>query len=112
VPASEVVHIGSASTGMKTWRRTPQYWFDSRLYYYTKTHGGFYAAKATFARALGGLIWRLRRLSPNQPQGDPPKFLRDLICHSIRALWQSVRHKNRPERPELIIPKTTVEDQR
>ncbi len=112
VPSSEVVHIGSASTGMKTWRRTPQYWFDSRLYYYTKIHGGFYAAKATFARVLGGLIWRLRRLSPNKPQGDPPKFLRDLVGHSIAAFWQSLWHKDQPERPELIIPQTIAEDQR
>ena len=112
VPSSEVVHIGSASTGMKTWRRTPQYWFDSRLYYYTKTNSGYYAIKATIARIFGSLIWRLRRLSLAQPQGDPPMFLRDLIGHSIRALWHSLRHKKQPERPELIIPQTTAEDQR
>ena len=106
VPASEVVHIGSASTGMKTWRRTPQYWFDSRLYYFTKTNGGFYAAKATGARILAGLIWRLRRLSPNQPQGDPPKFLRDLVSHSLRALGRSMTRAKPVERPQLIIPQT------
>lgn len=117
VPSSEVVHIGSASTGMKTWQRTPQYWFDSRLNYFTKTHSGTYAAKATIARILAGVIWRLRRLSPNQPQGDPPMFLRDLVGHSLRALIRSMRRRQQAERPELIIPQstapqTTLEDQR
>ena len=110
VPASEVVHIGSASTGMKTWARTPQYWFDSRLHYFTRTHGGLYAFKATIARIVGSLIWRLRRLSPNQPQGDPPMFLRDLLGHSLRALLRYKRPE-KPRRPELILPQTTAEDE-
>jgi len=35
VRESRVTHIGSVSTGMKTWARTPVYWFDSRLHYFT-----------------------------------------------------------------------------
>lgn len=86
LPTSEVVHVGSASTGMKTWTRTPAYWFDSRLHYFTKTHGRLYWGAATLARIAGSLVWRLRRLIQLKPQGDPDRFLRDLIAHSLRAL--------------------------
>lgn len=86
VPASEVAHVGSASTGMKGWRRTPGYWFDSRLHYFVKNHGRAYAAAATLARISGSLIYGLRRLIQNKPQADPPHFLRDLCLHSLRAL--------------------------
>ncbi len=85
LPASAVVHVGSASTGMKTWTRTPSYWFDSRLHYFTKNHGRFYAAMATLARIAGCSIWRLRCLIQNKPRTDPEYFLRDLIAHALRA---------------------------
>ena len=55
------MHIGSASTGMKLWRRTPSYWFDSRLHYFTKNHGAGYAALATLGRVAGSTP----TLSPN-----------------------------------------------
>ncbi|KIC23328.1 MULTISPECIES: glycosyltransferase family 2 protein [unclassified Leisingera] len=87
VPASEVAHIGSASTGMKGWQRTPGYWFDSRLHYFVKNHGRAYAAAATLARISGSVIYSLRRLIQNKPQADPPYFLRDLCLHSLRALF-------------------------
>lgn len=86
LPASEVVHVGSASTGMKGWNRTPGYWFDSRLHYFIKNHGRVYATAATLAHIAGGLIYRLRRMIQNKPQADPPHFLRDLILHSLRAV--------------------------
>ncbi|WP_323783674.1 glycosyltransferase family 2 protein [Leisingera sp.] len=86
VPASEIAHVGSASTGMKAWQRTPQYWFDSRRHYFVKHHGHAYAAAATLARAAGSLIYGLRRLIQNKPQADPPHFLRDLILYSLRAM--------------------------
>jgi N-acetylglucosaminyl-diphospho-decaprenol L-rhamnosyltransferase len=88
VPSSEVILIGSAPTGMKTWHRTPEYWFDSRLHYFTKNHGRAYAALATLARISGCLIWRIRRLIPGKPQIDPEGFLRDLTSHSARTLFQ------------------------
>jgi hypothetical protein len=85
LPQSEVVHIGSASTGMKTWARTPPYWFDSRLHYFVKTHGRAYAVAATLARIGGVLLWRLRCLIQTKPQADPPGFATDLLRHSLRA---------------------------
>lgn len=86
VPNSTVVHIGSVSTGMKTWGRAPRYWFDSRRHYFLKNHGRTTLIAASLARICGGLMWRARRLvQPHKPLGDPPRFLRDFIRHAIRA---------------------------
>ena len=78
---SEVLHEGSSSTGMKLWKRTPRYWFDSRLHYFTKNHGRAYAAGATLARLTGALLWRTRAILSRRSIGDPPHFLRDLVTH-------------------------------
>ncbi|RKF16923.1 glycosyltransferase family 2 protein [Roseovarius spongiae] len=91
-PRSEVVHVGSVSTGMKTWARTPGYWFGSRLHYFTKAHGRAYAAAATLARIAGGLIWRLRCALSRRPVGEPPHFLRDLIAHGLRRAFRRAPH--------------------
>lgn len=105
VPASEVAHIGSASTGMKDWQCTPTYWFDSRLHYFVKTHGRSYAAAATLARISGSLIYALRRLIQNKPQADPPHFLRDLCLHSLRALLAPQRTSSTETRPPSPLAK-------
>ena len=83
---SEVTHIGSVSTVMKTWARVPGFWLDSRWHYFTKSHGRAYAAMATLAHVAGGLTWRLRRLVQRKPPADPPRFLRDLLFHDLKAL--------------------------
>jgi GT2 family glycosyltransferase len=88
VPQSRVVHIGSVSTGMKAWARTPQYLLDSRLHYFTKNHGRLYAALATGAAVLGGSVWRLRCLVTRRPFGGPRRFQRDLIAHFWRNAWR------------------------
>lgn len=90
LPESVVVHLGSASTGMKDWARTPAYWFASRRHYFVKNHGRAYAAGATLARIAGQAIWELRRALTGKPQADPDRFLGDLIAHSLRAPHQSV----------------------
>lgn len=91
VRESEVTHIGSVSTGMKTWARMPQYWFDSRVHYFVKNHGWLYAILATKAHVLGGLLWRLRRVVQAKPKADPEHFLRDLIAHDTRQLLAKAR---------------------
>ncbi|TDE35588.1 glycosyltransferase family 2 protein [Antarcticimicrobium sediminis] len=83
LPQSRVTHLGSASTGMKRWTRTPGYWFESRRHYFTKNHGHAYAAVATLARAAGQAIWLLRRFLERKPQTDPEHFLRDLFTYSF-----------------------------
>ncbi len=85
LPRSRVVHVGSVSTGMKTWKRTPGYWFDSRLHYFVKNHGRGYAIAATIARLSGEALWRLRARLTGRPFGAPSGFLRDLAAHSLRA---------------------------
>lgn len=83
VPESKVAHVGSVSTGMKNWDRTPKYWLDSRLYYFTKNHGRRYAAAATLARVGGCLINKVRCFVENKPQTEPKCFLRDLLSHML-----------------------------
>lgn len=85
VPQSTVVHIGSVSTGMKTWSRAPRYWFDSRRHYFLKNHGRFYLAVASAARIAGSLLWRARRIVSPRPLGDPPRFLGDFVRHTVFA---------------------------
>lgn len=85
VRESEVTHIGSVSTGMKTWDRMPEYWFHSRQHYFTKNHGALYSALATLAHVTGAVLWRLRAAIQRKPQADPTHFLRDLIQYSLRA---------------------------
>lgn len=88
VRESRITHIGSVSTGMKTWARMPGYWFDSRLYYFTKVHGRGYAALATFSLVLGSILWRLRLLVQSKDRGDAPRFLRDLLTHFGQSFWK------------------------
>ncbi|MDZ4136930.1 MAG: glycosyltransferase family 2 protein [Paracoccaceae bacterium] len=97
VRQSEVTHIGSVSTGMKTWARMPAYWFDSRLYYFTKTHGRAYAGLATLALIAGAALWRARLLIQTRDRADPPRFLRDLIAHSARAMVKSAGGRPAPK---------------
>jgi len=86
VRESRVEHIGSVSTGMKKWQRTPRYWFDSRWHYHRKNRGAWYAAAATLALLAGGAIYGLRRVISRKPRQDAPYFYRDLVRHSL-GLW-------------------------
>ena len=80
-----MAHIGSVSTGMKTWGRIPQFWLDSRLHYFVKNHGRRYACAATLAHLAGGALWRARLLIQRKDRGDPPFYLWDLTRHHLQA---------------------------
>ncbi|MCE0505417.1 glycosyltransferase family 2 protein [Roseivivax sp. GX 12232] len=82
LPASRVEHIGSVSTGMKTWRAVPDYWFDSRWRYFERCHGRGYAALATLARLAGLLVWKTRRIF-GAPRLDPPGTFRRTLRHGL-----------------------------
>ena len=82
VVESRVMHIGSVSTGMKTWKRVPSYWFSSRRYYFEKNHGRVYALCATLAHVAGLGVYGLRRILQRKPRQSPPHFFRDLVKHS------------------------------
>lgn len=90
---SEVEHDGSVSSGAKEWRRTPGYWFDSRLRYFVKNHGVAYACAATLAHVSGGLLWRLRRIVQRKPASDPPRFLSDLSVHALSAAMRPLSRR-------------------
>ncbi len=99
VVESRVAHIGSVSTGMKTWERIPQFWLDSRLHYFTKNHGRAYAALASLATLAGGALWRTRLLIQRKDRGDPPRYLRDLTAHHLRHLFRPQGNAQPKDRP-------------
>ncbi|HLQ20594.1 MAG TPA: glycosyltransferase family 2 protein, partial [Tabrizicola sp.] len=91
VRESRVEHIGSVSTGMKTWKRVPGYWFDSRWHYFRQAGGTSLAVRATVAHVAGALILKARRvLQPSLPPGAP-HFLRDLLSHATRQILRPTR---------------------
>lgn len=83
LPAARVLHIGSVSTGMKTWARTPNFWFESRRHYFVKNHGRLYAAAALIARLLGGVIHTTRCKISGKLSQDPPGFYMDLARYGF-----------------------------
>ncbi len=97
VVESRVAHIGSVSTGMKTWSRIPQFWLDSRLHYFVKNHGAAYAFAATLATLAGGILWRARLLVQSKDPGDPPRFLRDMTAHGLIAMIRPIFSIIKPE---------------
>jgi N-acetylglucosaminyl-diphospho-decaprenol L-rhamnosyltransferase len=99
VRESSVTHVGSASTGMKDWARVPEYWYDSRLRYFVKSHGGATAAAATAAHLAGGLVHRLRMGLAGRRAVDPPGFLLRLLVHDLKA---ALGPQARPRPPRLV----------
>lgn len=97
VRTSEVMHIGSVTTGMKSWSRVPTYWFDSRLHYFVKNHGVFYAACATCVHLTGGFLHWLRCLITRRRSGVPPHFLRTLAWHDLSACLRAPWRKRSPD---------------
>ncbi len=85
IPGSRVAHVGSVSTGFKTWRRYPPFWFESRRHYFTKQHGLPYFWGATAARLTAGSFWRVRCALRGKPVNEPEHYMRDLLAHSLRA---------------------------
>lgn len=105
---SHVAHIGSVSTGMKTWDRIPTFWLNSRWHYFTKNHGRAYAAASTVLHAIGGAFWRIRRVVQRKPKADPAHFLRDLLFHDLRALVRPLPGKRRAVPSRLTRAATEI----
>lgn len=86
VPTSHVMHLVGQSTGVTTPtaqpKRLPQYCFDSRLRYFVKNYGRWYATIADFVWILGFAAWRARRPLQRKPDTDPPCLLQDFIHNS------------------------------
>lgn len=94
VPDSRIRHLAGHSTGMasrhKRPARVPAYWFASRRRFFTKNYGVPYAALADVAFSLAFSIGHLRRVIERRGDEDPPRYLRDLLSHSV------LRRQNRP----------------
>lgn len=101
LPAARVLHIGSVSTGMKTWARTPGFWLDSRRHYFIKNHGRAYAAAAWLARLAGGAIHITRCALTGHKSQDPPGFYGDLLRFGL----------NLPARPQAPIRAASVREE-
>ncbi len=65
-PAARAVHLVGQSTDMKDGKQRagliPSYWYDSRLYYFTKNHGRLYALGADMAWIGGKAVRAVRWL--------------------------------------------------
>lgn len=85
VVESRVAHIGSVSTGMKNWKRTPRYWFESRNHYFVKNHGRLYAWLATLAHWAGLGVFSVRVLVQGKKPHTPPHFFRDFVTYCFRS---------------------------
>ena len=88
---SKVTHLGSVSTGMKEWTRVPDYWFVSRWHYFSKTHGGTYAAAATVLHLIGGSLNFLRCKLTGRQYGARPHFLRTMARHALQSVFAPSR---------------------
>ena len=92
LPASRVVHLEGAATGIQqTARRRPSYWYNSRRRYFMKHLGvtGLILADALWMVGRTSLI--LRRLfrlgSGGGALGDPKWFAFDLLWGDLRFLF-------------------------
>lgn len=83
VPQSVVEHLGSASTGMKTWQQVPEYWFASREHYFRKNSGRLGALAVNAAHLAGTGLWRLRCIVTRRDPEIRPGFLRQLTRHAL-----------------------------
>jgi GT2 family glycosyltransferase len=88
LPKSQVMHIGSVSTGMKHLdRRMPGYWFESRAHYFRKNHGTAYLWLADFLWVIAFSSFRIRCAIQGKQDDGHPGMLGDFI----RALFQRGR---------------------
>jgi GT2 family glycosyltransferase len=87
VPASRVVHLEGATTGIvhRVLKRRPAYWFDARRRFFLKNRGAAYTAAVDAAFIGSYAIWRVRRRLQRKPDVDPPRMLEDAIRHSVFA---------------------------
>ncbi len=90
-PASRVVHLEGASTGIgQTVRRRPSYWFDSRRRYFVKHSGiaGLLLADVCWLIGRASLAMRRTlRLGRGGEKQDPPWFTLDLLSGDLKALF-------------------------
>jgi N-acetylglucosaminyl-diphospho-decaprenol L-rhamnosyltransferase len=91
VPASRVVHLEGASTGIRNVvRRRPRYWYDSRRRYFVKHFGvlGLIVADLLWAAGRTSLaLRRALRLGSGGGEQDPKWFAFDLLFGDFRSIF-------------------------
>lgn len=87
VPASKIMHIAGASTGVvdqKTEQKPlPQYMFDSRSRYFTKNHGFLYACLADMSWLLGYGLNKIRTSVTGKSDDDPKNLFSDSFKNAV-----------------------------
>jgi N-acetylglucosaminyl-diphospho-decaprenol L-rhamnosyltransferase len=89
VPAAKVMHIEGAATGIKSDKRRPQYWYDSRRRYFIKHHGLLGLVCADVLWGIGRFSYmfrRLLRLGAQEPSADPKFLAWDLLAGDAKAI--------------------------
>jgi N-acetylglucosaminyl-diphospho-decaprenol L-rhamnosyltransferase len=107
VPASRVIHLGGASTGVTGNRpqaRRPAYWHQARRRFFLKNYGACYTALADAAFILGFAAWRVRRRLQRKPDTDPPHMLFDSIRHSVFCAGISIPVVENPAMGHRVEP--------
>lgn len=86
-PKSRIYHIAGASTGLASGRkmvkRRPQYWFNSRRYFYCKNYGRLYFAFVDLTVVIALSIFKLRAAIQRKESNDPPHLLQDYARNSL-----------------------------
>lgn len=90
VPASRVVHLEGAATGIRaSSKRRAKYWYDSRRRFFVKHYGVAGLVAADSLRAIGRLSLMLRKalhLCANRETTDPKWFMFDLLWGDLFAI--------------------------
>lgn len=98
VPESRIVHLAGQSSGISgksgSEPRRGGYWFRARRHYFLKNHGRWYAAAADAAALAGISLWKLRCLVQRRRNPDPPRFLWDMVRHSVLVTGFATRPVN------------------
>jgi len=89
VPESVVMHIEGASTGIKSTKRRPAYWYNSRRRYFVKHYGISGLILADLLWSLGRMTFFIRRFLRLGAQGelrDPKYYSFDLLLGDLHAI--------------------------
>lgn len=104
VPQSRVAHVGSASTGMQSWQEVPEYWLDSRHFYFVKTGGLAITFLANLAATTGAVLHSLQAALRGRKSSAPLRLAmrqnRHFLGHFKRKNQQAPLTRT-PMKPNL-----------
>lgn len=106
VPASRIVHLEGASTGVVRVapKRRPGYWFQARRRYFLKNYGAIRTALYDAVFIVGSTIRLIRHWIQSKPDTDPPSMVSDLIAHSVFRRGFKVNQVENPALSEADTP--------